>query len=154
MNTTLASTRPRSSKATLTGRRVSAGIAQLGSFLTTWAFVAALAAPPSEPTEPLTHALAFLASIALEFSLVWAKSELLIDRRWKALPILAIIFDSVLNGGGLWAFVLRLEATQSWQMLVGGLGLESELRLLPALIIALAFGFALSIAPHLLWRRK
>jgi len=62
--------------------------------------------------------------------------------------------DTFLNGGGLFPFVLRLDQTPSWQMLVTGLGLEGTLRSLPALILALAFGLVLSLAPLALWRGK
>lgn len=54
----------------------------------------------------------------------------------------------------MFPFVLKLDDTPSWQMLVTGLGLEGTLRSLPALILALAFGLVLSLAPLALWRGK
>lgn len=68
--------------------------------------------------------------------------------------ILAVAVDTVLNGGGMWAVVLNLNDTDSYQMFAKSLnfGAEGQMRMLPALGIALALGFVLSIAPHKLWK--
>ena len=67
--------------------------------------------------------------------------------------IVAIGVDTALNAGGMWTYVLGLDKTDSYEMFVKSLSLSGDMRGLPALGIALALGFVLSVAPHKLWHR-
>jgi hypothetical protein len=67
--------------------------------------------------------------------------------------VVSIAIDTVLNAGGMWAVVLNLNGTDSYQMFAKSLDFGGgQMRMLPALGIALALGFILAIAPHKLWK--
>jgi hypothetical protein len=68
--------------------------------------------------------------------------------------IIAIGVDTVLNAGGMWTYVMGLNNTDSYEMFVKSLGASGDMRGIPALLIALALGLVLSIAPHKLWHRS
>ena len=78
--------------------------------------------------------------------------------------IIAVSVDTILNAGGMWAVVMNLNNTDSYTMFAKSLDFShslsdpaagtGEMRMLPALGIALALGYVLSIAPHKLWHRS
>lgn len=73
-------------------------------------------------------------------------------RRLTLAGIIAIGADTALNAGGMWAVVLNLNDTDTYQMFAKSFDFGStSMRMLPALLIALALGYVLCIAPHKLW---
>lgn len=130
---------------TINGHKVAAVLAQAGSFATTYACVIALG---------LTGYTGFFVAVGVEFLLAAGKALVFNSRKHRAdaLGWIAIWIDTGLNAGGIWPFVQNLDKTPSWVMLVQAMGLDGELRKLPALIVALALGYLLSVAPHRFWR--
>lgn len=88
--------------------------------------------------------------------LVWEGKNIVLsgERRRDPLGVAAIIGDSIMNGGGMFAFVLQLDGTEQYKMLSAGLGGPAEMRNIPAVVIALVLGFVLAVAPHILWRER
>jgi hypothetical protein len=129
----------------INGHKIAAILAQLGSFATTYAFIYALG---------LTGYTGFFFAVGTEFLLAAGKALVFNSRKASAdaLGWIAIIVDMFLNAGGIWPYAQHLDNTPVWVMLTQSMGLEGELRKLPALIITLALGYALSIAPHRFWR--
>lgn len=128
----------------LSRRRYAAIVAQFGGFLTTLAFIQSLG------IEPVTG---FVIALILEWLLFEFKRALLSGER-DLLGVLALIADTVLNAGGIWGLVLQLDATESYKMFSQSLQTGEEMRFVPALVIALALGAALAIAPHKLWHMR
>lgn len=122
-----------------TGQRAAAVIAGAGSFATTLLFVWAIG---------VDFWWGIGVAVLIEFVLMQLK-RVGGPAAWTAHGI-----DTLLNGGGLFPYVLQLDKTPTWAMLVTGLGLEGGLRNLPALVLALAVGLGLSIAPLALWRGR
>lgn len=129
---------------TINGRKIAAALTQIGSFVTTYLFVLALG---------IDGPIGFLVALGVEFMLMAAKHNSLLGRG-DSIGITAIVVDTLLNAGGLWPYMLRLDKTPTWGMMATSLHLESEVRLLPALGFALLFGFLLSAAPSWLWRHR
>lgn len=95
----------------------------------------------------------FALSLVLEWALVECKRRVFAgERAADTLGWAAILADTLINAGGLWVYVQRLDGTEAWKMLVQALQLGQELQQVPALVIALAIGFLLSYAPHRLWK--
>jgi len=140
------STRSTTTQGTITvsGRKIAAALTQIGSFVTTWLFVSALG---------VTGAPGFFLALAVEFVLMAAKHNTLLGRA-DQVGAAAVFIDTILNAGGLYPYMQRLDKTPSWIMLVSALNLEGELRKIPALVLALLFGFLLSAAPTWLWRHR
>lgn len=138
------STRTAQGAIAINGHKIAAVIAQVGSFATTYLFIRALG---------LNGIPGFFIAVAAEFLLLAMKTLVFSSKHSAdALGWAAVIFDTLLNAGGLWPYVQHLDKTPSWGMLVEGLGMAGELRKIPALVIALGIGYILSIAPHRLWR--
>lgn len=127
----------------LTRRKLAAIAAQLASLYTTWLLVASLGGD-----ELVGVGIALL----LEWLLFEGKRAVLGGERGAAMGWVCIGVDGLINAGGLWNVVLKLDSTESYKMLAQALGLGGEMRLVPALLIALALGVWLSLAPHDLWR--
>jgi hypothetical protein len=68
--------------------------------------------------------------------------------------IVVLVADSVTNVGGFFAYILRLDQTDSWAAFNTGLGTSGGLNPLAALILALALGVVTAAAPEFLWRQK
>jgi hypothetical protein len=131
-----------------TRRRIAAVVAAVGGWFTTWLCVQAVAG---------TGLLQFAVSVGLEWLLFEFKRDVLSgERRGSIGGIVAILADTVLNGGGMWSVVLNLDNTDSYTMFAKSLNLGEKMNMLPALVISLVLGFVLAVAPHLLWhgRRK
>lgn len=128
------------------GRKVAAAVAQVGSFTTTWLAIYAIG---------ITGVKGFLVSVAAEFLLLAGKNLVLSgDKTNGAFGWLAVVIDSALNAGGLWPYALKLNKVPTYLMLAEALGMDASLSKVVALLLALVFGFLLSIAPHELWRKK
>lgn len=121
------------------GQKVAAVLTGVGSYVTTLLFVWAVGVPGWSGV--------IVAAVA-EFVLIMCK-DLSGPVAWGAHGL-----DTFLNGGGIFPYVLQLDKTPTWQMLVTGLGLEGELRSLPALILALGIGLVISLAPGALWKGR
>jgi hypothetical protein len=125
------------------GRRIVAIMAQFASWYTTWLFVLVLGGD---------GVIGLGVSVGVEWLLVEGK-RLLATHRFDRLGLLCLGIDTIFNAGGIWAPIQNMDKTESWKMLVGALNLTPELRQVPALVIALAVGALLSVAPHRLWTR-
>jgi hypothetical protein len=126
--------------------RVGAVLAQLGSFATTYAFIAAAV----QGLAPLTL---FLIAVGVELLLMLAKGVLFnASKKDDLVGWCAIVFDTLLNAGGLWPLSRNIATTPSAIMLAEALGLKAEIGNLPALALALVFGYLLAVLPHHLWR--
>ena len=126
----------------LTRRKVAAIVAQLASCYTTWLAVESLG---GAGLAGLTIAL------VIEWLLFEGKRSVLVGAGGMV-GLTCWAIDALLNAGGLWSIVLKLDNTESYKMLASALSLGEDMRLIPALLIALALGAWLSIAPHDLWR--
>lgn len=131
----------------ITRRRIAAGVAQVGGWYTTWRFIAAVGGG---------GIVGLGISIAAEWLLFEFKRTVLSgEDKGDIYGWVAILIDTILNAGGLWAVILNLDNTDSYAMLAKSLEVGSgEMRLLPALVIALGVGYLLAIAPHRLWHGR
>lgn len=68
--------------------------------------------------------------------------------------ILVLVLDSVTNVGGFFAYVMRLDQTDSWSAFNTGLGTQGGLNPLAALVLSLAVGVLTAAAPEFLWRQE
>lgn len=132
---------------TINPRKIAAAMAQIGSFATTYGCIMALGGKG--------YAGFFLA-VAIEFFLMMGKSLVFDGKKTgaDAFGWVAIVADTFLNAGGIWPAVQTLDKAPSWIMLKEGMGLAGDLGRLPALIVALALGYLLAVAPHRLWRER
>jgi len=129
---------------TVSGRKIAAALTQVGSFITTWLFVQALGT---------TGVTGFVVALIAEFVLMAAKHNTLYGRG-DGIGLIAVAIDTLLNAGGLYPYMSRLDKTPTWTMLVTSFQLDGELRAVPALVLALLIGFLLSAAPTWLWRHR
>lgn len=126
--------------------RIGAVIAQVLSFVTTYAFIVAV-------MKGATGLTIFLIAVGVELVLSLAKSAMFKGRaRDGAVGWSAIGFDSLLNAGGLYPIAKNIGDTPSAKMLAEWLGLTTDVSATAAVIIALVLGFLLSILPWYLWR--
>jgi hypothetical protein len=121
------------------GQKIAALLAGAGSFVTTLLFMWAVGLPSWQ---------GIIAAAIVEFVLTMCKDQ------GGPVAWFGHGADTLLNGGGIFPYVLQLDKTPPWQMLVAGLGLDGNLRSLPALVLALAAGLLLSLAPLALWRGR
>jgi hypothetical protein len=125
--------------------RVGAVLAQLGSFATTYAFISAAV----RGFEPI---VLFLIAAGAELLLVLAKGVLFnTNRKDDMVGWVAVVFDTLLNAGGLWPLARNIATTPTAIMLAEALGLKAEIGNIPALILAIVFGYLLAVLPHRLW---
>jgi hypothetical protein len=68
--------------------------------------------------------------------------------------IIVLVVDSVTNVGGFFAYIARLDQTDSWAAFNAGLGTSGGLNPLAALILSLGLGIITAAAPEFLWRQK
>ncbi len=147
MNTTMRSARhdgPRGP--VINSYKLGAVLAQLGSFVTTYAFFVAVL------TDAPYH-MVLLIAIGTEALLGLGKSLLFnTARQDDAVGWSAIIFDTLLNAGGIWPYSMRIAATPTAVMLSQAFNLQGEMTNLPALVLSLVFGYLLAVLPWRLWR--
>lgn len=126
-------------------RKIAAGLAQLGSFATTYGCVMAMGGRGYR---------GFFLALAIEAVLMAGKSLVFDGKKSNADAFgwVAIIIDMFLNAGGIWPMVQVLDNAPSWIMLKESMNLQGDIGQLPALIVALVLGYLLSVAPHRLWR--
>lgn len=142
---------PRRKSTPLSGRQYAAVAGQIASYWTTLIFVQALMSVPA--SEMATHVPSMLIALIVEYIIAKGKEAILVDGQHSdGLGMVCIIVDTLFNGGGLWGGFQQLDQTQAWQMLATSFGLASQIKAMPAMIIALVVGFLLSVAPHKLWK--
>lgn len=126
-------------------RKIAAGLAQLGSFGTTYGCVLAMGGKGYT---------GFLIAVVLEVVLAAAKSLVFDGKKSSsdAFGWIAILIDTFLNAGGIWPMVKVLDNAPTWIMLKESMNLQGDIGQIPALIVALVLGYLLSVAPHRLWR--
>lgn len=66
---------------------------------------------------------------------------------------MAVLADTLINAGGVWPWMSRLDQTPPWQMLADALQLAPGLAIVPALVLCLTFGYVLAAAPERLFKR-
>jgi len=129
---------------TLSGRKVAGGIAAIFSYITTLWCVQALGG---------TDYQGYLIALALELFLFMAKGLVFNDRRGDdALGWVAVGVDTLLNAGGLWGYVLKIDQTPAYKMLAVAFDMEPRIAKIWALVLSLALGYLLSYGPHRLLR--
>jgi hypothetical protein len=145
----------------ITRRRIAAVVAAAGGWYTTWLFVSAVG---------IIGIPGFAVSVIVEWLLFEFKREVLATgARLTIGGIVAVLADTLLNGGGMWSVVLGLNNTDTYAMFAGGMrsaatatttatvaasAAGTNMPMLPYLVIALVLGFVLAIAPHKLWHRQ
>jgi len=129
----------------MSARRWAASIVWCGAVWTTSLAVVTVA--PAAPT--VVHILG--AAIVIQTALTAIESEI-----WNGKPsffsMLVLGIDTLINAGGTWAWISRVDATPAWTMLVDALGAPSQLGDIPKFAIALALGVLLAYAPEGIWR--
>jgi hypothetical protein len=150
-----------------TRRRIAAVVAAAGGWYTTWLFITAIG---------IQGIPGFAVTCIVEWLLFEFKREVLASGAQLTVGgVIAVLADTVLNGGGMWSVVLGLNNTDTYDMFHKALELGPKpsataaageavaaaataasggMPMLPALGIALALGFILAIAPHKLWHRQ
>jgi hypothetical protein len=124
---------------------VGAAIAQLGSLLTTYAFLAAV-------MHGAALYLVVAVSLVIEFLLTLGKSLLFGKRHDGVIGGVAVAFDTLLNAGGIWPYTRAIAFSPPAVMLTEAFALHDTMGSIPALVIAVVAGYLLAIAPHRLWK--
>lgn len=119
-----------------------AALAQLGSFATTYAFFIAVM------NGATWYAILGIA-LAVEFLLTLGKG--LVERGGTIGPA-SILFDMLLNAGGIWPSSRHIAESPPAQMVVEAFHLQPSFGLVPAFVISLLIGYLLAVLPHRLWR--
>lgn len=127
---------------TLNRYHVGAFLAQAGSFATTYLFFIAVMDGAS------WYAILGIA-LAVEFLLTLGKS---LTRRGGAVGPAAIVFDMLLNAGGIWPSSRHIAESPPAQMVVEAFQLKPTFGLIPAFVVSLLIGYLLAVLPHRLWR--
>lgn len=123
--------------------RVAGIVVWLIGATTTWIFLQSV-----NPGWGLNWAAALLAQVILTAmqSPAWRG-------QFDILGVTALIVDALLNAGGVYAFVQRIDETATWYALSTGFGLSGELSNAVAIIISMILGVLLAGTPEYLWRR-
>lgn len=138
----------------VTRRRIAAVVAGAGGWYTTWLFITAVG---------IGGIPGFAVACIVEWLLFEFKREVLArGAKLTVGGVVAVLADTILNGGGMWSVVLGLNNTDTYAMFAGGVssGVKTStaiasqgMPMLPYLVIALTLGFILAVAPHKLWHR-
>ena len=115
-------------------------LAQLGSFATTYVFFLAVMDGAA------WYAILGIA-LAVEFLLTLGKGLI-----GSAVGPAAIIFDSLLNAGGIWPSSRHIAESPPAQMIIEAFQLKPSFGLVPAFVLSLLIGYLLAVLPHRLWR--
>lgn len=145
MQRTVQSTPLRSEPSVQVSYLIGAGLTQIGSFLTTYAFFAAV-------MSGAYFAVVLAVSGVVEFVLALGKSLLFRKRRDGVVGGASVFFDTLLNAGGIWPYARNLAASPPAVMIREAFALSGTISAITVFIIALAIGYLLAIAPHRLWR--
>lgn len=85
--------------------------------------------------------------------MTWGESPVWSGKgRWWNFAVLAI--DTIINIGGLFFFVLRLDRTESWEAFNLALGTTGGLNPLAALLVSAVLGVLLAASPEFLWKQS
>ncbi|PLS78839.1 MAG: hypothetical protein CYG59_16450 [Chloroflexi bacterium] len=126
----------------VTEYQVIAAILWLAGCATTWFMLRALGVPP-------WSALA----LALPFQWICTKLEAPIWRRKiNVISVLFLGFDALVNAGGVFALVQRVDRVPFWSMLHSAGIVGATIDPISATGVALFLGFALAAAPETVWR--
>lgn len=143
----------------MNGRKVAGIIAALFSYITTLWCVQALVDPSWHAPLPASEAAqstwwhAYLLAAGIEFVLFKVKGLVFNDKRHDdALGWVAVWIDTLLNAGGMWTYVLRIDDTPAYEMIAFTFNMEPQIANIWALVIALGLGYLLSYGPHRLLR--
>lgn len=119
-------------------------LAQMLSFLATWAFIHAIGVKGVE---------GFVISLVIEAILVKGK-DLLLGGAPKGAPMgyAAIVIDTILNGAGMFTYVDNLDKTEVWTAFTKGLQFSGNMDGIYVFVVAMGLGFFLAVAPHYLWQ--
>lgn len=128
----------------VSANHVAAGIIWWIACVTTWQFVASLGVRDLLIAVPL--AILGQALLTVVEHPFWG-------RRRDAVAGVAVIADTMINAGGVWPWMSRLDQTPPWRMLAEGLQLAPGLAIVPALVLSLVFGYVLAAAPERVWKR-
>lgn len=124
---------------------IGAGLTQVGSFLTTYAFFLAVMNGASWP-------IILAVAGVVEFVLALGKSLLFRKRRDGVVGGASVLFDTLLNAGGIWPYARNLSASPPAIMIREAFALSGTMSAVTVFVIALIIGYLLAIAPHRLWR--
>lgn len=130
--------------ATPTFNRYHAGaiLAQVGSFATTYLFFLAVM------NGATWYAILGIA-LAVEFLLFLGKG---VAQRGGAVGAASIVFDTLLNAGGIWPSTRHIAESPPAQMIIEAFQLQPTFGLIPAFVLSLLIGYLLAVLPHRLWR--
>lgn len=95
----------------------------------------------------------FLWAAFLQAVMTWGESPVWSGKaRWWNIAVLAI--DTIINIGGLFFFVLRLDKTESWEAFNQALGTTGGINPLAALVVSAMLGLLLAASPEFLWKQS
>jgi hypothetical protein len=130
---------------TMNGRKVAGYIAAGFSYIATLWFVQALAGHAGWQT--------WLIAFGVELFLFKAKGLVFNDRKSDdAFGWIAVAIDTLLNAGGMWAYVLKIDETPAYKMLAVTFNMQPQIAMIWALVLSLVLGYLLSYGPHRLLR--
>lgn len=128
----------------MNGRKVAGWIAAVFSYITTLWCVQALGGEGF-----MAYGIAF----GLELFLFMAKGLVFNSRRQDdALGWIAIAVDTLLNAGGMWNYILRVDETPAYKMIAVAFDMQPQIAKVWALVLSLVLGYLLSYGPHRLLR--
>lgn len=129
---------------TMNGRKLAGWIAAGFSYLTTLWCVQALGGDGFQ---------AWLIAGGLELFLFMTKGLIFNERRSDDMfGWIAVGVDTLLNAGGMWSYVLKIDDTPSYKMIAITFNMQPQMAAVWALVIALVLGYLLSWGPHRLLR--
>jgi hypothetical protein len=71
--------------------------------------------------------------------------------RYNVLAVLVLGIDALINAGGLWRWLARVDQTPAWLMLRDALGAPETLDSVSKVLIALVVGVVLAYLPEAIW---
>lgn len=128
------------------GRKLAAALAQVGSYITTYAFFQYIIKDTL---------IALVTSALAELLMYYLKEELLENK--DILGGIALVFDTLFNAGGIFTYIKGLDKTPTYAMLSEVFtadGKPGKLSTLTVFIVTIGLGLILSLAPHSLRREK
>jgi hypothetical protein len=93
-----------------------------------------------------------LIGFLLQLVLTWGERPLWYGRGVWYNGLLLLV-DSIINVGGVYIYMTRLNQTDSWQAFAQGLGLSGDVNPLMALILSTLIGVLMAATPEFLWRQ-
>jgi hypothetical protein len=129
----------------LNGRKLAGWIAAGFSYFTTvWCIQALMGSEGFK---------SYLIAGGVELFLFMTKGLIFNERRSDdAFGWIAVGIDTLLNAGGMWSYVLKIDDTPSYKMIAVTFNMEAQMAAVWALVLALILGYLLSWGPHRLLR--